>query len=158
MDSIAGDPDHVHLPRGQVGGPAQPERGAQLPPPPLRARTQALRARTQALRARTQAIRTRTHDLILLLAEIELFLYSIFLRRVTTVASSQKRNILMPYVLLPPFHFLPQFAVYTYCIKEIFLHNGLTFSICSDNMLTSLLPSHKSNVNKMFSPIPSSCI
>ena len=89
MDSIAGDPDHVHLPRGQVGGPAQPERGAQLPPPPLR-------ARTQALRARTQAIRTRTHDLILLLAEIELFLYSIFLRRVTTVASSQKRNILMP--------------------------------------------------------------
>ena len=96
LDSNILDPDHVHLPRGQVGGPAQPERGAQLPPPPLRARTQALRARTQALRARiqalrarTQAIRTRTHDLILLLAEIELFLYSIFLRRVTTVASSQ---------------------------------------------------------------------
>ena len=60
MDSIAGDPDHVHLPRGQVGGPAQPERGAQLPPPPLRARTQALRARTQALRALTQALRARS--------------------------------------------------------------------------------------------------
>ena len=63
MDSIAGDPDHVHLPRGQVGGPAQPERGAQLPPPPLRARTQALRARTQALRARIQALRARTQAL-----------------------------------------------------------------------------------------------
>jgi hypothetical protein len=41
----AGDPDHVHLPRGQVGGPAQPECGAQLPSPPLGTRAQTLESR-----------------------------------------------------------------------------------------------------------------
>jgi hypothetical protein len=40
--SAAGDPDHVDLPRGQVCGPAQPQRRAQLSTPTLRTSTQAL--------------------------------------------------------------------------------------------------------------------
>ena len=35
--SISGDQDNVHLPRGQVGGPPQPQHRAQLPPPIVRA-------------------------------------------------------------------------------------------------------------------------
>ena len=37
IKSVAGDQADVNLSRGPVGGLAQPERGAQLSPPPLRA-------------------------------------------------------------------------------------------------------------------------
>ena len=42
IEYVAGDQADVDLPRGQVGRLAQPQRGAQLSPPPLRAGHEAI--------------------------------------------------------------------------------------------------------------------